>query len=72
VQKGRKARRKGTIRKSWEIGCSGMDWIDLAQNRDQWRALFIMIINLWVCRMLGNYRVTAHLAASREGFSFME
>jgi hypothetical protein len=22
-----------------EIGCSGMDWIDLAQDRDQWRAV---------------------------------
>jgi hypothetical protein len=22
-----------------EIGWYGMDWIDLAQNRDQWRAL---------------------------------
>jgi hypothetical protein len=22
-----------------EIGWNGMDWIDLAQNRDQWRAL---------------------------------
>jgi hypothetical protein len=23
-----------------EIGWDGMDWIDLAQDRDQWRALF--------------------------------
>jgi hypothetical protein len=22
-----------------EIGCDGMDWIDLAQDRVQWRAL---------------------------------
>jgi hypothetical protein len=22
-----------------EIGCDGIDWIDLAQDRDQWRAL---------------------------------
>jgi hypothetical protein len=22
-----------------EIGCGGMDWIDLAEDRDQWRAL---------------------------------
>ena len=21
-----------------EIGCEGMDWIDLAQDRDRWRA----------------------------------
>jgi hypothetical protein len=22
-----------------EVGCGGMDWIKLAQNRDRWRAL---------------------------------
>jgi hypothetical protein len=26
----------------------GMDWIDLAQDRDQWRALVNMIMNLRV------------------------
>jgi hypothetical protein len=31
-----------------EIGCYGMDWIDLAQDRDQWRALVNMVINLQV------------------------
>jgi hypothetical protein len=31
-----------------EIGFDGMDWIDLAQDKDQWRALVIMIMNLWV------------------------
>jgi hypothetical protein len=31
-----------------EIGSDGMDWIDLAQDRDQWRALVNMIINLRV------------------------
>jgi hypothetical protein len=31
-----------------EIGCDGMDWIDLAEDRDQRRALLNMIINLWV------------------------
>jgi hypothetical protein len=25
-----------------EIGWGGMDWIDLAQDRDQWRALVSM------------------------------
>jgi hypothetical protein len=31
-----------------EIGRDGMDWIDLAQNREQWRALVNMVMNLWV------------------------
>jgi hypothetical protein len=31
-----------------EIGWGGMDWIDLAQDRDQWRALVYTIMNLWV------------------------
>jgi hypothetical protein len=29
-----------------EIGWDGMDWIDLAQNRDQWRALMNTVMNL--------------------------
>jgi hypothetical protein len=31
-----------------EIGWDGMDWIYLAQNRDQWRALVNMVMNLRV------------------------
>jgi hypothetical protein len=31
-----------------EIGWSGMDWIDLAHDRDQWRVLVNMVMNLWV------------------------
>jgi hypothetical protein len=30
-----------------EIGCGGMDWTDLAQDRDQWKALVNMVMNLW-------------------------
>jgi hypothetical protein len=30
------------------IGWGGMDWIDLAQDRDQWRALLNMVMNLRV------------------------
>jgi hypothetical protein len=29
-----------------EIGWDGMDWIDLAQNRNQWRALVNTVMNL--------------------------
>jgi hypothetical protein len=31
-----------------EMGWGGEDWIDLAQDREQWRALVKMVINLWV------------------------
>jgi hypothetical protein len=31
-----------------EIGCDGMDWIDLAQDRDQWRVLVNTVMNLRV------------------------
>jgi hypothetical protein len=30
------------------VGWDGMDWIDLAQDRDQWRALVNTVMNLWV------------------------
>jgi hypothetical protein len=31
-----------------EIGRDGMDWVDLAQHRDQWWALVNTVINLRV------------------------
>jgi hypothetical protein len=31
-----------------EIGWDGMDWIDLTQDRDQWRTLLNMVMNLRV------------------------
>jgi hypothetical protein len=47
----------GRPRRSWvdhikiylrEIGWGGIDWIDLAEDRDQWRALVNTIMNLRV------------------------
>jgi hypothetical protein len=31
-----------------EIGCGDMDWIDIAECRNQWRALVSMVINFRV------------------------
>jgi hypothetical protein len=31
-----------------DIGWDGMDWIDLVQDRDQWRALVNTVMNLLI------------------------
>jgi hypothetical protein len=31
-----------------EIGCGGMDWIDISQNRDKQRVLVNVVMNHWV------------------------
>ena len=47
----------GRSRRRWEdnimmniqaVGCGDVDWIELAQDRDRWRALVTAIMNLRV------------------------
>jgi hypothetical protein len=38
-----------------EIGWGGMDWIDLAEDRDQWRALVNTVMNLRVPQNFGKF-----------------
>jgi hypothetical protein len=31
-----------------EVGCGGMDWIELVQDSDRWQTLVNVVMNLWV------------------------
>ena len=63
VGKPEKKRQLGRPRCRWEdnikmdlqeVGCWGMDWIELAQNRDRWRALVNVVMKLRVPQNAGD------------------
>jgi hypothetical protein len=41
-----------------QVGCAGLDWIDLAQDRDSSQALVNVELSTWVLQNAGNFLTT--------------
>jgi len=43
-----------------EVGCGGMDWIDLAQDRESYRAFVKLVMDLRGPKYAGNFLTCLH------------
>ena len=52
-----------------EGGCG--DWMELAQDREWWRALVSKVMNLWIPKMRGISSIAEYTLPSQEGLCSM-
>ena len=46
-----------------EVGGGCEDWLELAQDRDRWRAFVSMVMNLWVPKNAGNFLTSCRISS---------